>query len=103
PVPIRDPQVIIQIARRVWDFRLEKSITMNLLRLERLAPVCRSLNASPVRQSDGLVRWRARTGGGSVHHDLDIARVGAERADGEIVAHPMRTQDPERIGMRARE
>src|SRR5207302_691500 len=70
------PQVIIELARRVWNFRLKKSVAMNLLRLD----------------------WRL-----SILDDVDLARVRPKRANGEIIPHPMRPEDSERIGMRAGE
>src|SRR5881628_741797 len=58
----------------VWNFRLKKSVAMNLFRFDRFLPI---------------------------HHDVDLARVGAKRANRQIVAHSMRSENAERIGMRA--
>src|SRR3989440_12633479 len=91
-VAVCDANAIIEVPCRVWNFGLKKSIAMNFFRLDRMRPVRRSLNASP-----------ARTGRGTVRHDVDLAGIRTKRADREIVPHPVRTEDAERIGMRAGE
>src|SRR5436309_15171138 len=75
-VPIRDLKPIIQVARRVRHARLKKSVPMNLLCFDWLS---------------------------TIRDDVDLARIRTKRADGEIVAHSMRTQNPKRIAVRAGE
>ena len=75
-VPVRDPQVIIEIARRVWNLAPEK---------------IRPDEFSPPR----------RCPSGTIGHNFDLARVRAKHANREIVPHPMRSENAERIGMRA--
>jgi len=75
-VPIGDLQPIIEIASRVRNFRLKKPVAMNFLRLDRRLPVL---------------------------DDIDLARVGTKGANRQIVSHPVRSENAERIGMRAGE
>ena len=75
-VPTRQAQVIIEIARRVRHLGLKKSVAMNFLRFN-----CRL----------------------SVPDDVDLVCVRTKCANGEIVSHPMRSQNSERIGMCAGE
>src|SRR5438552_5471686 len=74
PVPTGQAQMIIEIPGRVWHLRLKKTVAMNFLRFNCCLPI---------------------------PHDVDLARVRTKGANGEIVSHPMRTQNSERIGVRA--
>ena len=74
----RDAELVIEVARRAGHSRAKETVAMNFL------------------GSDRFFRL-------PVQGDVDLAGVGPENADLEIVAHPVRSQNPERIGMRSGE
>src|SRR5437763_1012532 len=74
-VPTSQAQTVIEFTRRAGHPRLKKTVAMNFLRGQRL----------------------------TIADDVDLARVWPKDMDGEIVSHPVRPEDAERIGMRAGE
>ena len=66
--------MVIEIARRARHSCAKKTVALNFLRFDR--PGCLS-----------------------IRHDFDLARIGPENADLQIVADTVRSQDAERIGM----
>ena len=71
-----DAEMIIEVARRAGHSRAKETVAMNFF------------------GSDRFFRH-------PVQGDVDLAGVGAENADLQIIAHPVRSQNPERIGMRS--
>src|SRR5437867_10221370 len=69
-------QLIIEIARCARHSCAKKTVALNFL-------------------------GRDRPGCLSIRHDFDLARIGPENADHQIVADTVRPQDAERIGMRS--